>query len=106
MAKQHDYMISLNRIMCRGARIRDMNLTIVMALLRENHKSKEWGKILKKYAKLYWHLELELLGAYSVTWKTETSTLPIFECDCTSWLSSWKSNVNGLKEETIPHFLD
>ena len=53
MAKQHDYMISLNKIMCRGARIRNTNLTIVVALLRENHKNQERGKILRKYAKLY-----------------------------------------------------
>ena len=53
MAKQHDYMISLNKIMGRGARIRNTNLTIVVALLRENHKNKERGKLLRKYAKLY-----------------------------------------------------
>ena len=51
MAKQHDYVFSLNRIKCRGAGIRDINLTIVVAFLRENHKSKRRAKTLREYAR-------------------------------------------------------
>lgn len=47
----HDYVFSLNRIKCRGAGIRDINLTIVVAFLRENHKSKRRPKTLREYAR-------------------------------------------------------
>lgn len=39
-SKQHDYMFFLNKIRVTGSVLKYINLTMIVALLKENHKSK------------------------------------------------------------------
>lgn len=39
-SKQHDDMFYLNKIRCTGSVLKYMNLTMIVALLKENRKSK------------------------------------------------------------------